>query len=390
MLRKLFQKGSGSLVNRHGPNDLKMLQSLPLEAKIEMTKERIRVWYESWTRFEIQNLETGKIRFVTWDTRKSFEPPTKDNEWIKAGWPGAVYVSFSGGKDSTVLKHIVDSMYEDVPALFVNTGLEYPEIQRFAKAQKNVVMVRPEMRFDEVLTKFGYPVISKRVAAYVKTAKKHPDSQRARWIRGDDWTKFVTGGKYTYLIDSPFLISDRCCDVMKKHPAKLYQKQTGRMPMLGSLAAESSSRMEMWQKNGCNGFDMKNPVSNPMAFWTEQDVLHYIKRFKVPYCSVYGEIQVKAAEDQEEGQMNLIDYLGCYEPEDTLETTGCERTGCIFCVFGCHREKEPNRFQQLKETHPRQYEYCINGGEMVDGKWQPNKEGLGLGKVLDYIGVKYD
>ena len=91
-----------------------------------------------------------------------------------------------------------------------------------------------------------------------------------------------------------------------------------------------------------------------------------------------------------EGQLNIIDYLGCYEPEDTLETTGCDRTGCIFCMFGCHLEKEPNRFQRLKETHPRQYQYCIGGGEMVDGKLQPNKEGLGLGKVLDYIGVKYD
>lgn len=121
-------EGAEQRINRHGPNDLKMLQSLPLEAKINMTKERIKAWYESWTRFEIENLDTGKIRYVTWDTRKSFEPPTKDNEWIKAGWPGAVYVSFSGGKDSTVLKHIVDSMYDDVPAVFVNTGLEYPEI----------------------------------------------------------------------------------------------------------------------------------------------------------------------------------------------------------------------------------------------------------------------
>ena len=58
-------------------------------------------------------------------------------------------------------------------------------------------------------------------------------------------------------------------------------------------------------------------------------------------------------------------------------------------MFGCHLEKEPNRFQRLKETHPNQYRFCIGGGEMVDGKWQPNKEGLGLGKVLDYIGVNY-
>lgn len=86
----------------------------------------------------------------------------------------------------------------------------------------------------------------------------------------------------------------------------------------------------------------------------------------------------------------MIDYLGCYDESDQLATTGCDRTGCIFCMFGCHLEKEPNRFQRLKETHPRQYDYCINGGEYNDqGMWQPSKDGLGLGKVLDYIGVKY-
>lgn len=339
--------------NRHSAYDLAQMQSIPLEGKIIMTQERIRQWYEHWE--------------------------------------GQVYVSFSGGKDSTVLKHIVDGMYDDVPALFVNTGLEYPEIQKFAMSQKNVVTVRPEMRFDEVLRRYGYPVISKRVAGYVATAKKNPNSMRAKWICGEEWTKFVAGGKYTYLIDSPFLISDQCCNVMKKKPAKRYAKKTGRKPMTGQMACESVGRRKEWVKNGCNGFDMKEPISNPLSFWTERDILHYIKKFNVPYCSVYGDIVIDelARTDGIDGQINAIDYLGDYEPDDKLRTTGCNRTGCIFCMFGCHLEKEPNRFQRLKETHPRQYEYCIGGGEMADGKWQPSKEGLGLGKVLDYIGVKY-
>lgn len=84
--------------NKHNAGDLAQMQSLPLEIKIQMTKRRIREWYEAWD--------------------------------------GNVYVSFSGGKDSTVLKHIVDSIYKDVPAVFVNTGLEYPEIQRFVKDVK--------------------------------------------------------------------------------------------------------------------------------------------------------------------------------------------------------------------------------------------------------------
>ena len=123
---------------------------------------------------------------------------------------------------------------------------------------------------------------------------------------------------------------------------------------------------------------MKDPKSKPLSFWTEQDILRYIKQFNVPYCPVYGDIQIKrsSANEQIKGQINLIDYLGCYEPEDTLETTGCDRTGCMFCMFGCHLEKEPNRFQRMKQTHPKQYEYCMDK--------------LGLKEVLEYIGVPYE
>lgn len=383
-------------MNAHQPHDLKQMQSLPLDAKIIMTKERIRAWYEAWWRYEIEDTATGKTRFVTFDNRDySAQPPMKETEWIRSAYPGAVYVSFSGGKDSTVLKHIVDSMYDDVPNVFVNTGLEYPEIQKFAMSQKNVVTVRPKMRFDQVLKKYGYPVASKRIANAVDGARRKPDGIKMKQMLGTWETNgkisMYNYGNHKYLLDSDFKISDKCCNEMKKKPLKKYRKESGRNPIIGTMACESENRRMNWIKYGCNAFESKSPTSTPMSFWTEQDVLHYIKKFNVPYCSIYGDIQVKPANgDVLEGQINLIDYLGDYEPEDQLMTTGCNRTGCIFCMFGCHLEKEPNRFQRLKETHPRQYEYCINGGEMVNGRWQPNKEGLGLGHVLNYIGVKYD
>ena len=341
-------------MNKHQPWDLKQMQSLPLEAKIIMTKERIRQWCEHWD--------------------------------------GMVYVSFSGGKDSTVLKHIVDSMYSDVPAVFVNTGLEYPEIQKFAKAQKNVIVVRPEMRFDEVINKYGYPAISKEVAHKIHdatSARKNGnfDSYAERQFNGtyiskNGKTNAFDLTKWKFLLDSPFATSHKCCDVMKKSPTKRFEKQTGRKPIIGTLAQESKLRYQNWLKNGCNAFEQGRPTSQPLSFWTEQDILLYLKKYNVPYCSVYGDI-VYAEADGSEYATALVEDLH-------LKTTGCNRTGCIFCMFGCHLEKEPNRFQRLKVTHPKQYEYCIGGGEMVDGKWQPSKEGLGLGYVLDFIGVKYD
>ena len=345
------------MANKHQSYDLAQMQSLPLEVKIRMTQQRIRDWYEHWD--------------------------------------GQVYVSFSGGKDSTVLKHIVDSMYDDVPALFVNTGLEYPEIQRFAMSQKNVVTVRPEMRFDEVIKKYGYPAISKEVSNTIRGARTGSET-RLQKLKGEYKGKNGEGSMFNckqwgFMLDAPFKVSEQCCDVMKKKPSKLYEKMTGRKMITGMLASESKKRRNGWMKTGCNAFELDRPQSSPMAFWTEQDILHYIKKYNVPYCSVYGDIVVDdRSDDALEGQINMIDYLECHDEQDILKTTGCNRTGCIFCMFGCHLEKEPNRFQRLKETHPRQYEYCIGGGEMVDGKWQPNKEGLGLGKVLDYIGFKKD
>lgn len=336
--------------SNHTVGDLRQLQALPLRLKIPLTQQRIRDWYEHWD--------------------------------------GQVYVSFSGGKDSTVLKHIVDSMYSDVPAVFVNTGLEYPEIQRFVREVKagkyecfnsDVEILRPEMRFDEVIKKYGYPVGSKAISKKVSDARrgmpyamKYFDNTAVD--RFGNISKFNCP-KWKFLIDAPFPVSNKCCDVMKKGPCKVYEKQSKRKPIIGTMAAESTLREKSWIKTGCNAFESKRPTSQPLSFWTEQDVLHYIKQYNVPYCPVYGEIKVDD-KPEFEGQMNWIDYLGCYEPQDRLTTTGCSRTGCMFCMFGAHLEKEPNRFQRMKVTHPKQYAYCMDK--------------LGLREVLEYIGVPYE
>jgi hypothetical protein len=96
---------------------------------------------------------------------------------------------------------------------------------------------------------------------------------------------------------------------------------------------------------------------------------------------VYGDIVAKS---EFCGQCSFADI------DVELMTTGVNRTGCMFCGFGAHLEQEPTRFQQMKISHPKQYEYCMNGGEYDEqGMWIPNKQGLGMAKVLDFIGVKY-
>lgn len=339
-------------------DDLRQLQALPLELKISMTKRRIR-------------------------------------EWVREYGIDGVYVSFSGGKDSTVLLHIVREMYPDVEAVFVNTGLEYPEIQAFVKSFDNVTILRPKMRFDEVIKKYGYPLVSKEVSQRVheyRTAKT--DWARQRWEKEGKYANKAPRydlAKWKPLRDSALPVSHMCCGVMKKSPAKEYEKETSKKPMLATMASESMAREAAWLAHGCNAFEAKRQTSQPMAFWTEQDVLQYIKRYNIPIASVYGSIEY-AVDPEQVRWSEIAPELAVFESKEQqqLKTTGCDRTGCIFCAFGCHLEKEPSRFQRLKETHPRQYQYCIGGGEYDEaGIWKPNKQGLGMGHVFDELNKLY-
>lgn len=154
------------------------------------------------------------------------------------------------------------------------------------------------------------------------------------------------------------------------------------------------------QNGGCNAFNADIPLSAPMSFWKEQDILRYIVKNRIPICSVYGDI---VAVDKDGYQYDPNNPM---LPSDLkLKCTGCERTGCMFCAFGSHLEKGESRFQRLKRTHPKQYGFCMGGGEWVDnpdydptkGKdewnpkqiWVPNKNGLGMAKVFDMVNEIY-
>jgi len=290
--------------------ELRQKQSMPLEQKIIMTQQRIKEWHDHWD--------------------------------------GEIYISFSGGKDSTVLLHIARLIFPEITAVFVDTGLEYPEIRRFVKTIENVVWIKPKMNFKEVLDKYGYPIISKEQSGWIHdSCTGKTEKQKLRILK--------VSKKWQYLKDAPFKISDKCCQIIKKDPMKKYEKETGQKGILGNLASEGMARERNYLKTGCNAFESKRPLSMPLGFWTDNDILEYLITYNIPYSSIYGEIVVS---------------------EGLYQTTGEKRTGCIFCMYGVHLEKGENRFQRLKNSHPKLYNYCI--------------ENLELGKVLDYIHVKYD
>lgn len=291
---------------------LKQLQALPLTAKVTMAEQRIMEWYKHWN--------------------------------------GDVFVSFSGGKDSTVLADLVHGIYPDVPLVFSNTGLEYPEIQSFAR-KNGAEFIYPRMKFSEIISTYGYPLIGKEIAEAIQFARRINDEKTRLRKRAELLGERMMDGKKDQFnkekwlplaTETQFPISQYCCEVMKKAPMGKYKRRTKRMPITGAMASESRMREQSWIRHGCNAFTEGHQHSQPLSLWTEQDVLLYVVKNKLEICSVYGEIN--QSED------------GC------LHCSGCQRTGCVFCGFGCHLEKGETRFQRLAKTHPKQYDYCMRGG----------------------------
>ena len=284
-----------------------------------------------------------------------------------------VYVSFSGGLDSTVLLHFVRKVLgKEVPAVFSNTGLEFPEIVYFArKAKENgkFVEIYPRDKkgnrilYKDVVLNEGYPMVSKETAAKIRKLRHGNLSDRFRnyLLHGDERGKIgKLAEKWKFLIDAPFDVSEKCCDIMKKKPFKQYHKETGRVPFIGITQDESFQRERQYAKTGCNVYDAKMPKSQPLGFWTKQDILRYVVENNVEICSVYGEIK-----------------QAC---DGTYYLTGEQRTGCMFCGFGCHMEKEPNRFQRMQQQYPKQYNLCMRPVE---------EGGLGMKEVLEYMRIPY-
>ena len=298
--------------------ELRRLQGLNIDEKIALSMTRIQEWYEHFD--------------------------------------GKVCVSFSGGKDSTVLLHLVRSMYPNVPAVYADTRLDLPEVRSFALSTPNVITVKPAMNFRDVIKTYGWCIPSKEVAKYIEDARRGVTYavNGLKGLRTDGTpSKFCRDRqmRWAYLVDAPFKISPHCCKVMKEQPLDEYQKKTGELPFIGLMATESKRRELSWRRYGCNAFNIRRPSSKPLAFWTDNDILTYILWNGLALADCYGDIVTKKGK---------------------LQCTGEQRTGCAFCLIGAHHNNGA-RLRRMKETHPALYRYCI--------------EQLGMGVVLEWLKI---
>lgn len=244
-----------------------------------------------------------------------------------------VYVSFSGGKDSTVLLDIARRYYnKNILAVFCNTGNEYPEIVKFVHSIENTKVLRIKTNMVRIIQTKGFPLVSKDVSEKVRQLQ-HSKSDVLKDIRlhgypGKGNRKGKLATKWQYLKDAPFDISERCCDIMKKETFKKFEKETGLYPLIGIRTQESRQRtMEYIKRGGCSAFIGSRPRSFPISIFTDRDIEEYIRRFNIKLCPIYNDPAVR-------------------------------RTGCMCCGFGA--DQDTKHFEYLYIHYPKVYAYFMS------------------------------
>lgn len=307
---------------------------------------------------------------------------------------GEVYNCFSGGKDSRTILDLIEGVYDGrfkdclpthiykkilsyqkPPNAFCNTGLEFPEIVEYVKQFDRLVILKPEMGFTRVIKEIGVAVGSKKIAMMIRRLKgylanplKSNESTKNLYLHGIKKDGTVSKGSmlpksWRKLLDAPFLVSDKCCDIFKKQPFHKYEAKTGFKPIIGTTVNESAQRKVSYYITGCNSFEEGSQKCRPISIWTEQDIWNYASQYNIRHCEVYYDRTL------------MVEQLdGFFIQRDLVAE---QSTGCTFCLFGLHLEDKTknNRIQRLAISHPRYWHIVVIK--------------CGLGAVMKFLGIPY-
>ena len=247
------------------------------------------------------------------------------------------YISFSGGKDSTVLSALVDMAIPEntIPRVFADTGIELKMIKDFVleiqKTDGRIVVIKPSVSIKRNLEENGYPFKSKHHAHYLERFSRIGMCDSIKHYLGEN-VKGVTWGerstcpkKLKYQFDKHYelKISDKCCVNLKEKPLGLWGKENGKpYTILGVMRSEGGRR----ERSTCLSFKGgKLMAFQPMVSLTEEWEEWFIKEFDIQICDIY-------------------------KPPYNFTRTGCK--GCPFAL------KLQNELDMLEKFFPAERKQC--------------------------------
>ena len=338
-------------------NVIERMESIGADKKIADFRVKMQMPYE----FKVNYAYTRVKEFIT--------------ECDKRGLNTHISV---GGLDSiTLYKFINEYCGYTVPGISCSS-LEDKSIQA-VHAEMGIEVIKPYKSKVEVIKEFGYPILSKEIAAKIEHLQNPTDKNKtvrhaiitgetgayggyrtgSRMKLSQKWLELFGGyeneNENVNYKTPDFKVSDKCCYYLKEKPCDDWAKAHNSVPFLGLMASEGGRRQKSLMINGCNYFGKSTIRSAPFAIFNRQDLLQLALDLKVHIPEIYGEIAKK--------------------DDGSLYTTKAQRTGCSFCGFGIQLEKRPHRFDLLYETNPKEWQFW-----MYDQGW---------GHVLDYIGVEW-
>ena len=248
---------------------------------------------------------------------------------------GNVFLSFSGGKDSTILRHIALKLFPNIKIVFSDTTNELAEIRAYIKTFPNVITVKPKMGFKKVVKRYGFPLISKEISQKANELKR-TNGKRTRFLReyGDKKGNSKLPAKWTFLADQKFNVTHQCCYILKKEPLEKWAKINGNpKPIIALMSDESRLRQQLALYGKDDG---KKIYPFLKTGWSEADIWAYAERFNIRFAECYYDRVI-----------------------DGVLIKARPRTGCEYCMFGIDQE-ENDRFASSRILTPKRYKSMMN------------------------------
>lgn len=204
------------------------------------------------------------------------------------------YLSFSGGKDSTVVHHLLDMAIPGnrIPRVFANTGIEYNAIVEFvrekAREDDRFEIIQPKHNIKKMLDEVGYPFKSKEHSIMVQEWQLgHRNTNKMRRYLQDKGERYECPKilRYQFTDDFKLRISPRCCHELKKKPLRQWEKQNKRRIAITGMQREEGGKRErinciMTKKGKVVKF---HPLAKVTGEWEEW----FINEYNIKLCKLY-------------------------------------------------------------------------------------------------------